>query len=676
MNNESYKGKIMNLFELLKTQKIEIPIIQRDYAQGRKEAGEIRKKFLQAIFESITENNKPLRLDFIYGSNAGDAFLPLDGQQRLTTLFLLHWYAASIRHEYTKEIIDVLKKFTYETRITSRDFCNSLVSNKVEIEKNDKIISSKIIDSSWFFLSWKNDPTIDAMLRSLDDIHIIFSNVDNLWEKLTAENTPITFYYVELANMGLTDDLYIKMNARGKLLSQFENFKASMQKHINDNEWEIDIPHHETFLCKIDTEWTDFFWVNFKKNNAIDEAFMRFISTIGMIRICVEKIPSKSEERLFLISGLQENPDAIRPEMFTIEGFKYLYGCFKIYSELPDRNINIDLPFPLWRHKPQKNFLSEIVYDDNVYSTLQINSATYTQKVLFFAQTEYLRRNVDFDEQKYIDWMRVVRNIVSRGDIDKDGNRPDIIRSPQAFDGVITLINELADGCDNIYTHLSNNDLQIKSIFAKNQIEEEKLKANLICYNNGVYKDLLFEAEDNELTRGRLEFLFYCINFNFDCTNFDFEMFKKISNVFKTYFNNESETKELNRLRRALLTIEVDRNYEFYEYWWSFWNVIDGATKRRLIDKFRELEYYIYSEYKEYFKKLVLTLVNKNMDQIIADFTPPEDMPNWKIRLIKEPSLLDLNNKSNYIAIAANNDCCYLLKSKRPRDIEGCIKVE
>ena len=42
MNENIYKGQIFSFFQLLKEQKIEIPIIQRDYAQGRvgKEEGE------------------------------------------------------------------------------------------------------------------------------------------------------------------------------------------------------------------------------------------------------------------------------------------------------------------------------------------------------------------------------------------------------------------------------------------------------------------------------------------------------------------------------------------------------------------------------------------------------------------------------------------------------------
>ncbi|WP_457552587.1 hypothetical protein [Desulfobacula sp.] len=64
------------------------------------------------------------------------------------------------------------------------------------------------------------------------------------------------------------------------------------------------------------------------------------------------------------------------------------------------------------------------------------------------------------------------------------------------------------------------------------------------------------------------------------------------------------------------------------------------------------------------------------MQTIIDNFSPPDNMPNWKKRLIKERDLLDDKSKSNYIAIPEDDSCCYLLKSMRPRDIEGCEKIE
>ena len=106
----------------------------------------------------------------------------------------------------------------------------------------------------------------------------------------------------------------------------------------------------------------------------------------------------------------------------------------------------------------------------------------------------------------------------------------------------------------------------------------------------------------------------------------------------------------------------------FYNYWWSYWNII-GATKRRLFDKFRELEYFIYSDHREYFKKLVIELVEKDLKSIATDFTPPIDFPNWKKRLIKENDLLDKKAKSNYIAILEDNSSCYILKKQKAK---GC----
>lgn len=43
----------MNLKELLKKYRIEVPILQRDYAQGRKSQSKIANEFLSAIFNVL-----------------------------------------------------------------------------------------------------------------------------------------------------------------------------------------------------------------------------------------------------------------------------------------------------------------------------------------------------------------------------------------------------------------------------------------------------------------------------------------------------------------------------------------------------------------------------------------------------------------------------------------------
>ncbi|MEQ9311579.1 MAG: DUF262 domain-containing protein [Cytophagales bacterium] len=671
MNNQiQYTGRILNFYDLINEHEIQIPIIQRDYAQGRKSQKEVRDNFLNALYYCL-KNNNPIKLDFIYGSIVDQRFQPLDGQQRLTTLFLLHWYAATKEGLISNaEVTQILGRFTYETRISSREFCQVLVRESISIITQEQTLSESIIDKNWFFLSWKNDPTIDAMLRSINAIHEKFYEIDNLWNKL--KSALIQFYFVELENMGLTDDLYIKMNARGKLLTPFENFKAGFQKRINDENWENGIDLKDRFGVKIDNDWTDFFWEYFRKNNTIDDAQIRYIGAIAMIIQSVERA-NTSETRIDLINQLQEKPSKVRPSHFTKRTFDFLVSTFNIYHErlFLTNYISDRLSFPMWRHSPKNSFLSMIVYEDNATSTIQKDSATYTQKVLFFAESVYYRKKSEDDRASYEDWMRVIRNIVSRADIDKDGSRPDIVRSPQSFDGIINLVNELSDGCQNIYKFLAEQPT-LKSQYAKDQIAEEIEKARLIIFNPE-FRDILFNAEDNELLRGKISFLFHCIDYEFNPLNFDFNLFSRVSDVINEYFGNEKGLN--NAIRRAMLTIEVDGSYDFYSYWWSYWHV-GNATKRRLFDRFREIEYCINHEhYREYFKQLILLLIDKSPSQITQDFIPIEQFPNWKLRLIKEPNLLDDNNRTNHIAIAEDNSHCYLLKSKRPREIEGNIKI-
>jgi len=105
------------------------PLIQRDYAQGRpgRRVVEIRTSFLGVLHGAISGGD-PVGLDFIYGDVDEDGtLLPLDGQQRLTTLFLLHWYlcvrAGSDPAEHG------WSRFSYDTRASARRFCERIVAN-------------------------------------------------------------------------------------------------------------------------------------------------------------------------------------------------------------------------------------------------------------------------------------------------------------------------------------------------------------------------------------------------------------------------------------------------------------------------------------------------------------------------------------------------------------------
>jgi hypothetical protein len=156
--------KTTTLWKLLKDKKVSIPKIQRDYAQGREGKEYIRRLFLKELKECLDEG-KPLSLDFVYGNIEEDKYFPLDGQQRLTTLWLLHWYIA-LKANLLDNCRETLEKFSYEVRDTSRDFCKELC-NRTIAPKDEERLSKYIKDQTWFYAAWIQDPTINAMLRTI-----------------------------------------------------------------------------------------------------------------------------------------------------------------------------------------------------------------------------------------------------------------------------------------------------------------------------------------------------------------------------------------------------------------------------------------------------------------------------------------------------------------------------
>lgn len=276
---------------------IEIPYIQRDYVQGRTwknnpDALAKRNEFIEALFSSLLKDEKPLIIDFIYGYiNPNDSFVPLDGQQRLTTLFLLHWllnYTYKRIHpddaEKYKEQMELLGEFGYITRVSSQQFCTNLANESILLSDEDeqkdvyellKEIDVVIQNQSWFAANSIFDPTVQAMLQMLVAMGECLGRepfkgkVDEMLETLYYEPRDeepakgIVFDKLDIHDLHQTDELYIKMNARGKQLTPFENWKSEfcdlLSKHYNQK-YTAEKTYREYFSYQIEHAWTDFFW--------------------------------------------------------------------------------------------------------------------------------------------------------------------------------------------------------------------------------------------------------------------------------------------------------------------------------------------------------------------------------------------------------------------------------
>ncbi|PTS90437.1 DUF262 domain-containing protein, partial [Flavobacterium sp. HMWF030] len=98
--------------------------------------------------------------------------------------------------------------------------------------------------------------------------------------------------------------------------------------------------------------------------------------------------------------------------------------------------------------------------------------------------------------------------------------------------------------------------------------------------------------------------------------------------------------------------------------------------KRCMIGSINDLKNFAYkSNFKKYLIGLLQKLTEKGLDEIIEGYEIPNDMPNWKKRLIKEEGLLDYSKK-HYIAIK-ENECCWLIpESKVANNKEGAKKCK
>ncbi len=78
----------------------------------------------------------------------------------------------------------------------------------------------------------------------------------------------------------LSDEIYVKMNARGKRLTPFENFKASLEEYLENG---TDKGLLERFRSSVDGKWLRLFWNEVNKDtcgNKVlpDKLFLSFFN--------------------------------------------------------------------------------------------------------------------------------------------------------------------------------------------------------------------------------------------------------------------------------------------------------------------------------------------------------------------------------------------------------------
>jgi hypothetical protein len=528
-----------SLWNLLSNYRIVIPILQRDYAQGRQtgKVPVIRERFLNALCAAIEVDTIPLELDFIYGYTKENkngtekdsfSFVPLDGQQRLTTLFLLHWYVA-VKENQLEEAKKLLSKFTYETRHSSRVFCEKLVEYMPDNLAGP--VSETIINQSWFFTSWRNDPTIGSMLTMLDAIQNKFNDIENIWPLLTSENPKIVFHLLPMEKLGLPDDLYIKMNSRGKELSEFEHFKSRFSEILSPAKAVI-------FNNNIDQAWSDLFWDLFKDTEDIDIAkrvdssFLRFFRYVTDLLI--------AQQNLTVDDNLDEF--VTFHHVYTIEtNVDYLFSCLNLFSSTNKSNPGFfDSMFyseanqfsqektRLFFQNASINLFKKCA--DNYDPTLRTNLFSIGEQLMLYACTVHLtNQTTDFNNR-----IRKIRNLIT--------NSEDTVRK-ENMHSLLATVSEI----------VINNTVDDETKFNKLQVKEEEIK-QIFIKQNSINTETVYQLEDHHLLQG-------CIAI--------FELDNKLKDFAGSFYQLFTSGCNYDMISRAMLTFG-DYTQDWGKYFTQF----------------------------------------------------------------------------------------------------------
>ena len=423
---------------------IEIPLIQRDYAQGRDmpKVNYIRTRFVGALREALI-NDEPITLDFVYGEiDNNRTLIPLDGQQRLTTLFLLHWYIA--RHEgVSEDKLDFLTKFSYATRYSAREFCKHLVSPDYQPDFNCSRLSDEIKDQSWMPHDWENDPTISAMLRMIDYIHSLFKKPGtNLWSRL--ENGCISFYFLPIKQLGATDELYIKMNSRGKPLTEFENVKAEWEASIRAISPSImsqqDAEQLQKIEQKLDNDWTDLLWpyrngqTGSSADDVVDDKFIRYL------RFLTDLIFYKNDEQVKDSSDILSIVEYLFKDSEKTPALsKFIGRGFDCWLDVDIEHLfNTYLTTTPTASDPQKCVVAAPVnvFAQACYTYGDMNGRTRLfpigRSVMLYAFLYYLQHKNTISDTQFARRIRIITNLIKQSEYElREDNMPNLLRQTE-----------------------------------------------------------------------------------------------------------------------------------------------------------------------------------------------------------------------------------------------------
>jgi len=399
-------GEEFSLRELFShDNKIVIPDLQRDYCWGDSAYIEQEKSqkelvsgfvgdYLLTSFKEKSSTSKDLMLGLVYGYEEPlNCFNICDGQQRITTLFLLlgmvNRYSDGEFNDYiissTEMQDDYEPHLLYSIRESTLYFLSDLSLHF--FIKNSIPNVSLIKKSNWYFDEYERDASVQSMLAALETIEKILVNEKTVDYKsfghFLLNNLKMIYYDME--NRARGEETYIVINTTGEPLSSTENIKPILLGSISDNkvyneQWE---------------EREDWFWQNRGRDLCADDGMKQFFIWFWQSKLLQEK--TYKDDKEFPIDPRKEflniDKNAYASTLDEVKSyFDALKYCVDILNE--DEEIKKQLYFI---QPPKRNCIGTYSWlreqDNNIVLPLIGYIKKFKQPQKFNAFIRRIRRN-------------------------------------------------------------------------------------------------------------------------------------------------------------------------------------------------------------------------------------------------------------------------------------------
>ena len=215
-----------------------VPDYQRGYRWGKTEVETLLNDINEYGARPKKTESENYCLQPVVVRNLGDKYELIDGQQRLTTLYLIYSF---IKREY-KPKVTINFSLEYETRQESRDF----LLNPDETKKNDNIDYFHIYNAYQTIKDWfEPDDDANKSVQAVDDIFSYLNKyVKIIWyevpdtEKSVDLFTRLNIGKIPLTSSELVKALFLKSESENiirqeELSLQWDN----MEKELHDDEF-------------------------------------------------------------------------------------------------------------------------------------------------------------------------------------------------------------------------------------------------------------------------------------------------------------------------------------------------------------------------------------------------------------------------------------------------------